>query len=268
VNVFTRRNNPPCWYQQCEPPHLGVRRTYQRAQHRDQTDDSARVRTRPLQRKLPPVSECFVTWWHPAPNESSRPPTHLVFTARERVWGLLRPLWSRAGNLIAVSSPSTPPSPAPPPGRQPSGQPVRDTRPRPRRRPWSLVGSAVLVGAEAVGLVALGGYAVLAGVFGEPASWIYVAWIAGMAAAAGVALLFVVRGLLAARRWSRSPALLTQLLVIAVAYEPLRAVPAVRWPVLTLAVTTIALLFAPPTNRSLLDEQILPEAGQGAGEQP
>jgi len=89
-----------------------------------------------------------------------------------------------------------------------------------------------------------------------------------MAAAAGVALLFVVRGLLAARRWSRSPALLTQLLVIAVAYEPLRAVPAVRWPVLTLAVTTIALLFAPPTNRSLLDEQILPEAGQGAGEQP
>jgi hypothetical protein len=109
------------------------------------------------------------------------------------------------------------------------------------------------VGVEAVWLIVLGGYTVLAGIVGEPASWVYVAWIAGMATAAGVALLFVARGLFAARRWSRSPALLTQLLAIAVAYEPLRAVPVVRWLVIAGALTTIGLLFARPTQGALPD---------------
>ena len=91
------------------------------------------------------------------------------------------------------------------------------------------------------------------GVVGEPASWVYVVWIAAMALGTGVALLFVGRGLLAARRWSRSPAVLTQLLAIAVAYEPLRALPAVRWPVLAVAGVTIVLLFVRPTNAALRD---------------
>jgi hypothetical protein len=152
---------------------------------------------------------------------------------------------SRASNLDAVSSQPSPPPPAPSP---------RAPRPGPSgRRPWSLIASAVLVGAEAVALIVLGGFVLLAGVVGQPASWVYVAGITGMAAAAGTALLFVARGLLAARRWSRSPAVLTQLLVLAVAYEPLRAVPAVRWTLIALAVTTVGLLFAPRTHAALID---------------
>jgi hypothetical protein len=120
-----------------------------------------------------------------------------------------------------------------------------------RARPVSLLVAAVLVGLEAVVLLALGGTVLVAGLVGTPASWVYVGWITGTALAAGVALLFVARGLLAARRWSRAPALLTQLLVIAVAYEPLQALPALRWPILALAVVTIVALFVPSTNAAL-----------------
>jgi hypothetical protein len=107
------------------------------------------------------------------------------------------------------------------------------------------------VAAEAVGLLLLGGYVALAGLVGEPTSGVYVAWIAGFALLSGGSLLLVARGLHAARRWSRAPALLTQLLVIAVAYEPLQAVPAVRWPVLVTAVATVVVLFLPPSNAAL-----------------
>jgi hypothetical protein len=141
---------------------------------------------------------------------------------------------------------SSPPTPAAAP-QPPSGEPSRPAR----ARPWSIVGAAALVGLEAVVLLSLGGYVVVEGIVGDPASWVYVVWIAGLAIGAGVALSGVARGLLAARRWSRSPAVLTQLLAIAVAYEPLRAVPAVRWAVLAVAGATLVLLFVRPSNQAL-----------------
>jgi hypothetical protein len=100
------------------------------------------------------------------------------------------------------------------------------------------------VGLEAVALLLLGGWIVVAGFVGKPASWVYVGWMAALALATGVALLLVARGVAAGRPWSRAPAVLTQMLVIVVLYEPLQAVPAVRWLVLGLAALILVLLVA------------------------
>lgn len=102
-------------------------------------------------------------------------------------------------------------------------------------------------------LVVLGVYVVVEGFVGEPASPVYVAWIAGMALFAGAALLFVTRGLLSAKRWSRSPAVLTQLLVFAVAFEPLRELPLLRVSLMAVAAAALVLLFVRPTGVALRD---------------
>ena len=74
-----------------------------------------------------------------------------------------------------------------------------------------------------------------------------------LASAAGLAL--VARGLLRGRRWARSPALDTNLLVLPVAVG---LVQGGRWyvglPLLALALAVLVLLFLPSTSAALADD--------------
>ena len=67
-----------------------------------------------------------------------------------------------------------------------------------------------------------------------------------------VGLGFVTRGLAQRRRWARAPALVTNLLVLPVAYDLVRGG---RWyvggPLLVLAAAVVVLLFVRPTDEAL-----------------
>lgn len=82
--------------------------------------------------------------------------------------------------------------------------------------PSPIVRAALLVGVEGGCLVVLGiGYAV-AGAVGEPFDRTATLLQGGFAALAGVLVLFVGRGLWRHQGWSRSPAVVTQLLALPV----------------------------------------------------
>ena len=75
---------------------------------------------------------------------------------------------------------------------------------------------------------------------------------AGLTLLAGAGLLQVGRGLLRARRWARSPALVTNLILVPVAVGLLQGG---RWylgvPLIAAAVTVVVLLFSSSVNASL-----------------
>jgi hypothetical protein len=89
------------------------------------------------------------------------------------------------------------------------------------------------------------------GFLGEASSVRDAELVAAMALLAGGALLFVARGLMRARRWARTPAVLTQVFALVVAWEPLQDAPEWRYPTLAVAVTAGVLLAIRRTGDAL-----------------
>lgn len=86
------------------------------------------------------------------------------------------------------------------------------------RVPWQVRTAGVLVGLEAlVGLVFAGALAIRAGTTDVPIG--LVVGQSGLFALLGGALVAVARGLVLGRRWARAPAIVTQLLLLPVAYS-------------------------------------------------
>ena len=112
---------------------------------------------------------------------------------------------------------------------------------------------AALVGVEALVLIGLGVYVGVRGLIGGAASRGNAELLAGMAVLTGGGLLVVASGLKRARRWARTPAALTQVFALVVAWEPLRANPAWRYPMLVFAVAALVLLVVRPTSDALKD---------------
>jgi len=116
----------------------------------------------------------------------------------------------------------------------------------PRELPRSVRVAAVVQAVEAVGLLAvalIAGVDALTGKSYHPASGIAITLI-GIGTA--IALGFVARGLNGGRRWSRTPAMLTQLFVGIVAIYMIQA-PRLDWgiPAIALAITGFGALLAP-----------------------
>ena len=119
--------------------------------------------------------------------------------------------------------------------------------------PPSLRTAAALVGLQGTVLVGTGVFfaveTVVAESFDELGAWL----IGVMALVAGVVVLLVARGLLAARPWARSPALLVQVLSLPVGIQLLQGG---RWylgvPALVVALVAGWCLFAPATGRALV----------------
>jgi hypothetical protein len=90
-------------------------------------------------------------------------------------------------------------------------------------------------------------------VVGEPRSVPGAVGILLLAGAAGFGLLLVARGLLAGRRWGRSPALVTQLMIIPVALASFPTGWYVGAPLLVWAVAVTVLLFLPVVTQGFED---------------
>jgi hypothetical protein len=127
----------------------------------------------------------------------------------------------------------------------------------PTELPRTVLAAAVVVAVEAVGLLAaaiLAGIETAAGHAYQTASGVAIALIAvGMA----VVLALVARGLRHARRWSRTPAMLTQLFAGIVGVYLLQS-DRLDWgiPTIVLAVAGAVALLAPPSLRVLTPGRI------------
>lgn len=122
-------------------------------------------------------------------------------------------------------------------------------------RSGTQLGCAALVGLEALGLAAVAVFYLVELAVADTGDVVraLVTVLLALAAAAGLAL--VARGLLRGRRWARSPALVTNLLVLPVAVGLFQGG---RWyvgaPLLLLALAVLVLLFLPTTTAALGDD--------------
>ena len=134
------------------------------------------------------------------------------------------------------------------------------------RRPIPLTIAAVVVGLQGTGLLAAGFYLIESGLFGSPES-VSIAITTGLLAmAGGLALLGVAYGLIKIRVWSRSPAILWQLLTIGVGWYQLQAgLGELGIPLIVIAATTVVLLLTPSATNALERRAVghLPEADNG-----
>lgn len=145
------------------------------------------------------------------------------------------------------------PEPAEPADR---GEPADSAVTRPARHPdrGALAVLAALVALQGVALLGFAAFSALALVRSQASEPRGATSVLGLSAAAGGALLLVARGLRRSRRWSRSPAVLTQLILLPVALSLVRSE---RWyvgaPLLGWAAATLVLLFAPDAGGRLRD---------------
>jgi hypothetical protein len=118
--------------------------------------------------------------------------------------------------------------------------------PPPRDRPPAVLAVAALVAAQGLGLVGLAVFYVVELVVASPGSVTRAVVAALLTLLGGLGLLAVARGLAGCRRWARAPALVTQLLVLPVAFG---LVQGDRWyvgvPLILWALAVLVLLFTP-----------------------
>lgn len=130
------------------------------------------------------------------------------------------------------------PTPAPDPSREPA--------------PATLRAAWLLVGLQALGLVGIAVFYLVELAIASPDDVTRAVVTLLLALAAGAGLALVTRGLARRRRWARAPALVTNVLVLPVAWS---LVTGDRWyvgmPLGAWSLAVIALLFAPPTEAAL-----------------
>jgi uncharacterized membrane protein (DUF2068 family) len=123
---------------------------------------------------------------------------------------------------------------------------------RPAVQPSALQVVAGLVGLQGALLVGIAAFYVVELVVATAADVTSALVSAGLALLAGVGLLLVSRGLWRCRRWARSPALVTNLILLPVAVGLLQGG---RWyagvPLLAVAAVVVVLLFSGSVNATL-----------------
>jgi hypothetical protein len=132
-----------------------------------------------------------------------------------------------------------------------------------------VLAAAVVQAAETVGVLiasVLAGIDTLAGRYYQLAGGLAIT-IIGLCTA--VFMAFVARGLYRGRRWSRTPAVLTQLFVAVIAIALLQSHRYYDWgiPLILLAVAGLAMILAPPSLRLLTPgrpEESSPKAGSNS----
>jgi hypothetical protein len=108
---------------------------------------------------------------------------------------------------------------------------------------------------EALGLLVVTVFLIVELVVSTPSNALGAVVIAALALVAALGLALVARGLLGAARWSRAPALVTNLILLPVGYGLVQGhVWYAGIPLLLLALAVLALLFAPSTAAALDDD--------------
>lgn len=111
--------------------------------------------------------------------------------------------------------------------------------------------SAAIVGVQALGLLALAVFALIHGGPRPQDTWA----AAGFSAAYGAGLGACAWGLWHARRWSRGPVLLSELLLICIAISTGRPVYAVAVPIVSVCVVALAGIVHPRSTAALESSQ-------------
>ncbi|MEW9532023.1 hypothetical protein [Microbispora sp. NPDC049125] len=126
-------------------------------------------------------------------------------------------------------------------------------------RPATLTVAAAVVAVEGLLAVALGGYAVVQTMVDQAADLVTALAEAGFAVLAGAALLWVAWGLWRVLRWSRGPAVVTQIFAIPVAITLIQAGQyGYGVPVVAAAAVALVALLAPPSTKALMGEDDSP----------
>jgi hypothetical protein len=119
-------------------------------------------------------------------------------------------------------------------------------------RPAALLAAAGLTAAEGLGLVVYAVVIVVHGFGGDASSPANVALLAVLVLAWAGGLGAAARGLLAGRRWARSPLIVNQLLLVAVGIPVAQGASGwLGWPIVAVAVLALAALASPPVTRLL-----------------
>jgi hypothetical protein len=137
-------------------------------------------------------------------------------------------------------------------------------RPRAARPvPATLILAGLLTVVEGLGILVVTGW-LFVGILREPPREAVTAWGAmGLLGAFGIGVAFAGRGVLRAARWSRAPAAVTQLLVLALGAQlAARAAVAVF---VAVAVVTGVLLFMPPSTAAFVGADDEKPDGDGDG---
>jgi hypothetical protein len=125
----------------------------------------------------------------------------------------------------------------------------------PRQQPVTLLAAASLVALEALGLLAAAVFFVVELGVADADDRVRASVAAVLTLLGAVGLGLVARGLYRRRRWARAPALVTNLLVLPVAFDLTRGG---RWyvgvPLLLLAAAVLVLLFVRPTDEALQED--------------
>ena len=158
---------------------------------------------------------------------------------------------------IALGDPELPPAPV---DRSLGSPTVTSRAPEPRDAPGSPPPAsaarrvlAVLVALQGALLVVVAALYLVQLATGEPRSVPGAVGILLLAGLGGLGLLAVGRALLRGRRWGRSPALVTQLIVLPVALASFPDGWYVGGPLLVWAVAVLVLLFVPSVSDELRD---------------
>lgn len=180
---------------------------------------------------------------------SARLPTPSYATPTDRT----RQRPAGRGYPAGVSKKPTPRTPAAPvaaAGAEPGAEPAAE----PAALPGRLTGAAALTALEGLALAGLGLYMLYVGIAGHPDS-AQQAETGGTTLLALAALpLIAARGLRRGRRWSRGPALITQLMAMPVAWTLWNTGGAMRIAAVALALAAVAvavLLVNPTATRAL-----------------
>lgn len=125
-----------------------------------------------------------------------------------------------------------------------------------QNRPITLIVAAAVLGLEALACLVLGGYVGVETLMGNAndvgSSWI----VAGFGVAVAAGLGWVAWGALTVQRWSRGPAVVTQIFAIPTAITLINA-DQLGWgiPVIAAAVVVLVTLLAPQSTTALMGEE-------------
>ncbi|GAA2094291.1 hypothetical protein [Actinomadura alba] len=123
-------------------------------------------------------------------------------------------------------------------------------------RPITLTAAAAVEATEGIVALGFGFYVAWETIVGKPLDPASAIGVTLFAFLAGAGMLAVARGLLRAERWSRSPAVLTQLFALPVSVSMLQGEQyALGVPLIVLALAALVLVLCKPSNNALVHEE-------------
>jgi uncharacterized membrane protein YgcG len=122
-------------------------------------------------------------------------------------------------------------------------------------RPISVTIAAAVESLEGIAIIGAGGYVAWETIVGQPRDLPSAIALAVIAIITGVLIVLVGRGLLQARRWSRAPAVITQMFVLIVAVPMVQGDQgAIGLPLVVGAVVGMVVLLMPETAQALAED--------------